>query len=141
METRDLRHGDESALTDFLSDFARAGEERIPAYFADPSWSHEETVRRFEAWSRGEDLDSGWVASSTLFLVEEGRILGVVNLRHQLNDHLLRTGGHVGFSVRPTERRKGHGTRLLEEAMDRPPSSESRGSFSRAMRRTQRRVA
>ena len=91
----ELAIGHETALVDFLADFECAGEARVPAYFADPGWSHAEIVQRFAAWSRGEDLNDGWVPSTTLFLVDEGRILGVVNLRHCLNDHLRRVGGHV----------------------------------------------
>lgn len=118
MEIRPLDGGDGHALRDFLSDFERAGERRIPAFFADPGWSHEEIVQQFEAWARGEGLEDGWVPSTTLFLIDEGRILGVVNVRHRLNEHLMREGGHVGYSVRPTCRNRGHGKRLLRGAMD-----------------------
>jgi len=104
----------EAALRDFLADFAEAGESVIPAYFADPEWSHVEIVETYARQSRGEDLEEGWVPGTTLFLVHEDRILGVANVRHRLTDHLLRFGGHVGFSVRPSERCRGHGTRLLE---------------------------
>jgi len=111
-----LASGHEQALEDFLLDFERAGETQIPAYFADRSWPHNEIVRRFAAWERGEALTDGWVPSTTRFLVEEGRILGVFNLRHVLNDHLRRTGGHVGYAVRPSARGQGFGTHLLEGA-------------------------
>lgn len=111
-----LAPGHGQALENFLLDFERAGEARIPAYFAAPSWSHNEIVSRFAAWERGEALTGGWVPSTTRFLVEEGRILGVFNLRHALNDHLRRTGGHVGYAVRPSARGQGFGTRLLEGA-------------------------
>lgn len=108
----------EAALRDFLADFAEAGESQIPAYFGDPDWSHAEIVETFAMQSRGEGLEKGWVPGTTLFLVHEGRMLGVANLRHRLTDHLLRFGGHVGFSVRPSERCKGHATRLLEEVKE-----------------------
>ena len=104
----------ETAPREFIADFVAAGETRIPAYFADPDWTHGEIVQRFEAWSQGEDLDDGWVPSTTRFLIDEGRILGVVNLRHRLNDSLRRVGGHVGFAVRPSGRNRGYGARLLE---------------------------
>ncbi len=105
----------EAALRDFLADFAAAGEERIPAYFGDPDMSHAEIVETFAKQSRGEGLEEGWVPGTTLFLVEDGRILGVANLRHRLTDHLRRFGGHVGYSIRPSERNQGFATRLLEE--------------------------
>jgi len=106
----------ETAPREFIADFVAAGETRIPAYFANPDWTHGEIVQRFEAWSQGEDLDDGWVPSTTRFLIDEGRILGVVNLRHRLNDSLRRVGGHVGFAVRPSGRNRCHGARLLEAA-------------------------
>ena len=104
----------EAALHAFLADFAEAGESTIPAYFADPEWSHAEIVETFSKQSRGEGLDEGWVPGTTLFLVDEDRILGIANLRHRLTEPLRGFGGHVGFSVRPSERCKGHATRLLE---------------------------
>jgi len=107
-----LKHRD--ALQDFLAEFAGAGETEIPAYFGDPDASHAELVAAFAAQARGEGLPEGWVPGTTLFLVSEGRILGVANLRHRLTDFLRSFGGHVGYSVRPSERGKGHATRLLE---------------------------
>ena len=108
----------EEALRDFLRDFAAAGETDIPAYFAPPDWSHAETVARLAGWARGEDVPEGFVPSTTSFLVEGGRILGVSNVRHWLNEHLLHHGGHVGYSVRPSARGQGHATRLLEGAKE-----------------------
>jgi predicted acetyltransferase len=116
MEIIQLGLEHEAALCDFLADFAAAGESEIPAYFADPGWSHAEIVERFAKQSRGEDLREGRVPGTTFFLVHDGRILGVANLRHRLAEHLRRFGGHVGFSVRPSERGKGYATRLLEAA-------------------------
>lgn len=114
MEIVQLGLEHEAALRDFLADFAEVGELGIPAYFADPEWSHAEIVETLARQSRGEGLEEGRVSGTTLFLVHEGRILGVANLRHRLTEHLRRFGGHVGFSVRPAERCRGHATRLLE---------------------------
>ena len=43
----------------------------------------------------------------------EGRIIGTIQLRHELTDHLRIEGGHIGYTVRPSERRKGYATRML----------------------------
>ena len=99
-----------------LEDFARAGETEIPAYFGEASWSHAEIVENLAAWARGERLPAGWVPCTTSLLEEEGELLGVVNRRHELTDALRRCGGHVGYSVRPSARSRGHATRLLDAA-------------------------
>jgi len=109
-----LDHG--RALASFVAEFAASGEDRIPAFLPDPDWSFEETVEGFAKQSRGEGLPEGWVPGTTRFLVHEGRVLGVFNLRHRLTDFLHRFGGHVGYSVRPSERRQGYGIVLLEAA-------------------------
>ena len=114
MEIVQLGLEHEAALRDFLADFAETGASRIPAYFADPEWSHAEIVETFARQSRGEGLEDGRVPGTTLFLVDEDRILAVANVRHRLTEHLRRFGGHVGFSVRPSDRYRGHATRLLE---------------------------
>lgn len=118
MEIVALQIQHEEALADFRSEFAAAGEMDIPAFLPDPNWSFAETIEGFDKQSRGEGLPEGWVPGTTRFLVHEGRILGLFNLRHRLTDSLKRFGGHVGYSVRPSERRRGHGTRLLEAAKD-----------------------
>lgn len=82
----ELEH--ETALRDFLTDCAEAEEPEIPAYFAAPGWSHAEIVETFARQSRGEGLPEGRVPGTTLFLVHEGRILCVANLRHRLTEHL-----------------------------------------------------
>ena len=61
----------------------------------------------------------GKVPDSVFFLLddERDRLLGAVNIRHYLNDALLREGGHIGDGIRPSERRKGYGTELLRLAL------------------------
>lgn len=56
----------------------------------------------------------------TLFMAldGEGRIVGMTDIRHRLNPHLLAVGGHIGYSVRASERRRGFATRMLALALD-----------------------
>lgn len=52
----------------------------------------------------------GLVPANTFFLIreEDDKLIGMIDLRYELNDHLRNIGGHIGYSIRPTERRKGY---------------------------------
>lgn len=65
-----------------------------------------------------EPID-GKVPSSTFFLLDTERniLLGAVNIRHYLNDYLLKYGGHIGDGIRPSERGKGYGTEMIRLAL------------------------
>ena len=47
----------------------------------------------------------------------DSEIVGMVNIRHKLNESLINRGGHIGYSIRPTERKKGYGTLMLKLAL------------------------
>ena len=63
----------------------------------------------------------GTVPDSTFFLLDEERniLLGAVNIRHYLNDYLLKYGGHIGDGIRPSERNKGYGTLLVNLSINK----------------------
>lgn len=43
----------------------------------------------------------------------------ISSIRHRLNEHLLRIGGHIGYGIRPSERNKGYATMQLALALDK----------------------
>jgi predicted acetyltransferase len=60
------------------------------------------------------------VPSSTYWLVNEDRkIIGVVNIRHRLTEKLFHSGEHIGYGIRPSERRKGYTTKLLSLSLEK----------------------
>jgi predicted acetyltransferase len=59
---------------------------------------------------------AGRVASTTLWWVSGQEYLGRLAIRHQLTPRLLDFGGHIGYDVRPSARRRGHATAMLAEA-------------------------
>lgn len=61
-----------------------------------------------------------YVTHSTYWLIDEAsRILGTINIRHQLNDALRIIGGHIGYGIRPSEREKGYGSKILALALSK----------------------
>lgn len=58
--------------------------------------------------------DPGFVHHSTFWLMAEGKIVGVSNIRHYLTNKLLKEGGHIGFGVRPSFRKMGYATKILK---------------------------
>jgi len=74
------------------------------------TWLEKTATARIEA-------PEGRVKASTMFLFAGGRIAGTVQIRHTLNEELYKSGGHIGYGVRPSERRKGYGAIMLSLAL------------------------
>lgn len=74
----------------------------------------DEYVRELRDQSR-EDAPrpDGYVPATTLWWIDGAHYLGRIALRHRLTPQLLEVGGHIGYDVRPTARRRGHATAML----------------------------
>jgi predicted acetyltransferase len=70
-----------------------------------------------DRWSRGEGLPADHVPSTFLLAEAGGVVVGRASIRHRLNRALMGEGGHIGFSVRPAHRRRGHATEILRQSL------------------------
>ena len=80
------------------------------------TWHDAAGFSSFVAQLRAEETaepPEGWVRSSTFWWVDGSSYLGRIAVRHELNDHLREVGGHIGYDVRPSARRRGHATAML----------------------------
>ena len=71
-------------------------------------------LKKAAAAAEQEGIVDGWkVPSSTFWLFENGRPVGMGRVRHILTDALRENGGNVGYSIRPDARGRGLGKKLL----------------------------
>jgi len=83
----------------------------------DKARTYEEWLEKIEADVTRESDEL--VPATQYFGIKDGRIVGTLQIRHRLNEYLTKIGGHIGYGVRPTERRKGYATQMLSLALEK----------------------
>lgn len=80
----------------------------------DKTESYEEWLTLVTRNADPKTVSENWVVTDTFFAVRESdkKIIGMIDLRHTLNE-FLKDLGNCGYSVRPSERRKGYATEML----------------------------
>ena len=69
--------------------------------------------------SRGIGVNPEFVPQTTFWLMRGAYPIGISRLRHTLNESLRTAGGHIGYYIRPCERKKGYGHLILSLTLDR----------------------
>ena len=105
----------EEEYLSFYEEWKRSGEDMVPWVISKDPSDFPKMLKSLSDNEEGVGLPEGIVSDSTFWLVDKSnRVLGAVNIRHQLTQHLYNTGGHIGYGIRPSERLKGYATKLLE---------------------------
>jgi predicted acetyltransferase len=107
-----------AAFQEMVLEYRAAGE-----YYA----HHETALSNFVAFMagiqsllKGINLPPNLVPMTTYWLVKDDEIvLGESRLRHRLTPALQNEGGHIGYAIRPGQRRKGYGTCILELTLEK----------------------
>lgn len=107
--------GLEKEYLSFYQEWKDSGESMVPWVISKDPREFQRMLEDLERHQHGIDLPEGWVPDSTFWLVnEQDRILGAVNIRHELSPYLLQAGGHIGYGIRPSERGKGYAATMLK---------------------------
>lgn len=102
---------------DMLAEWKESGEEVIPWTLALDTSDFSLMVEKLNGWSDGVGLPEGFVECSTLWLVNNNKLIGAIDIRHRLNEALSFWGGHIGYGIRPSERKKGYASLMLSLAL------------------------
>ena len=102
----------------FISEMREAGETVWDGIIPKVSESPEQFVTRLLASE--QTPEPGLVASTTYWAIKQNQVVGRINLRHELNENLKVFGGHVGYEVRPSWRRQGIATQMLQAVLATP---------------------
>lgn len=73
----------------------------------------DEYLKYLDNYSKGLDLQQGYVATSTFWLIDNNEVAGVTRIRHQEVEY----AGHIGYDISPAYRNRGYGTQILKLAL------------------------
>jgi predicted acetyltransferase len=74
-----------------------------------------ETLR---SWSEGENLPANWCPADCYLIFSEDVVIGQLDVRHPLTEHLKQYGGNIGYNVHPGHRNRGIATWALRAALE-----------------------
>ncbi len=101
-----------------VDEFRARGEPFIPFPLTFPTDDFLAFLKKMEDCSNGIGIPDGFVPHETFWLIaDDSEVVAVSNLRHRLTESLRKEGGHIGFGVHPSVRRRGYGTIVLAETL------------------------
>lgn len=106
---------------DMMREWIESGTQIAPWFLDRPF----ENLEDFAEWIQmldhceNADLDKKYSSTSSYFVIDENdRLIGAASLRHYLTVEGYNTWGHIGYGVRPSERRKGCGVQMLKMMLE-----------------------
>ena len=101
---------------DALREFQKEGR-NLDVNINDLEKNFEQFVIDLTEEAEGKNLKEGRVPQTTFWTLEDEAYIGRISVRHVLNDKLQAGGGHIGYEVRPSKRRRGYGLKMLKQVL------------------------
>lgn len=112
----------EKQMIEYKEEHISNGENKIHACSRwDKMNNYDEWLNFLKEHSSFETIKDNRTVNSNFLGIRksDNKVVGMIDIRHELtNDFLRNYAGHIGYGVRPTERRKGYATQMLTQALE-----------------------
>ena len=118
MILRRPRLADKETVLEMMAEFEKFQSPHDGGFWDTENFVYEDWLESNQNQEVGINLPEGWVPAIQLVaFARDGQAVGFLNLRLRLSGYLLEVGGHIGYSIRPSERGKGYAKEALRQGL------------------------
>ena len=118
MELRRPTLADKETILSMTAEFEETRSAHDGGFWDAEAFVYEDWLESNRNMEMGLGIPEGWVPAVQLVaFARDGQSVGFLNLRLRLSAYLLEEGGHIGYSIRPSERGKGYAKEALHQGL------------------------